>query len=259
MRIPSIGKKPECRGLECVDPRRTAARGYTECSNIVGGRRMMKAARTWLVNGALGLALSACSTSSPEWAIEQAEQYRAQGRPRSALRQTARAIQRSYDDPDPRVVQLHIAVLRDLGRTSEADAFREFTQRYVAGANTYTAETEPSWKECRSRQYGDGLIRSWGRWGYLPKQGNFEIGTVAATFEVDFDGKIHDIKVLRAKHPGSAWLIIDTVGSSRISPTRLRDFYRDTPDDFPVSQCAWWNYADIEDRIPDIGRIRGFR
>lgn len=210
---------------------------------------MWKAARFWLVNGALGLALSACSASSPDWAIEQAEQYRTQGRPKSALRQTADAIQRSYEDPDPRVVQFHIDLLLDLGRMTEADAFREFTERYVAGANTYTAETEPSWKECKSSRYGDRLIRSWGRWGYLPKQGNFKIGTIAATFEIDRKGEIHNIRVLRAKHPGSAWLIIDAVASPRISPTRLREFYRDTPDDFPVSQCAWWNFNRIEDGI----------
>ena len=199
------------------------------------------------------------SAATPDWALEQAEEYRAQGRPEAALRRIKREIQRRYEDPDPRVVQLQIELLRELGRASEADAFREFTERYAAGADTYFVDTEPSWEYCEDHQYGEELVRSLGSWGYLPKQGDFEIGILAAAFEVDSKGEIQNIRVLRAKHPGSAWLIIETVGNTRISPTRLREFNRDGPDKFPIPLCFWRDYGDVENRRPDDGRLRVLR
>jgi len=151
---------------------------------------MPAAAKIWLVSGILGLVLSACAAATPDWALEQAEEYRAQGRPEAALRRIEREIQRRYEDPDPRVAQLQIELLRELGRASEADAFREFIERYAAGADTCFVDTEPSWEHCEDHQYGEELVRSLGARGYLPKQRNFEIGIVAAAFEVDSKGEM---------------------------------------------------------------------
>lgn len=151
---------------------------------------MLTAAKIGLVSGILGLVLSACAAATPDWALEQAGEYRAHGRPEAALRRIESEIQRRYEDPDPRVVQLQIELLRELGRASEADAFREFTERYAAGADTCFFYTEPSWKHCEDHQYGEEFVRSLTAWGYLAKQGDFEIGIVAAAFEVDSKGEM---------------------------------------------------------------------
>ncbi|MCP5041895.1 MAG: hypothetical protein GY944_12775 [bacterium] len=146
-----------------------------------------------------------------------------------------------------------------MGRTSEAEAFREFTGRYASGEYAYEDETTPSKKQCEERRAGNALVSSWGNFDTLKRNGRYEIGTLAATYQIDHEGNVASIRVLRAKHPAAAWLAITSIAQAKISKSRLARYQRDSPDIFPVSLCAWWDYDEIDDVVPRDRRIRGLR
>ena len=224
---------------------------------------MLVTSRMRILVSSFVLSILGCSTSSPStWVISRAEKYLAEGRLDSALRYSERAIQQDHRHPDAREISVHIEILRELDREPEADAFRDFTDRYASGEYAHGDETTPSRKKCEKRRPEDALIRSWGNFGHLKtKYSDYEIGTIATTFEIDREGGVGNIRVLRAKYPAVAWLAIEAIGQARISKSRLTSRQRDLPDGVPVSLCVWWAYDEIlESEVPPSDwPIRGRR
>jgi hypothetical protein len=194
-----------------------------------------------LVRTAALLGVASCASAPPSHQLLEAarESYEA-GRLESALRTTERAMQRDPSGDHAAEISLHLAILRDLGRHEEARAFSEFVARYAAGEDTDASETTPTRDECtrleRERSGSRSLIR---RYGELRQHSDFEIGTVAAAYAIAGDGRPVDIRVLRARHPASAWLIIDSIAQARISTARLDAV---EPEKFPVPHCAYWTF-----------------
>ena len=92
----------------------------------------------------------------------------------------------------------------------------------------------------RKRSITTRLIR---RYGDLRVHAEFEIGAPAATYDIDADGRPIHIRVLRARHPASAWLIIDSIARAKIARSRLRLI---APEDFPVPHCTWVDTPPVE-------------
>jgi hypothetical protein len=166
---------------------------------------------------------------------------------------------KDYLHPNKDEMTTFLSSLRTLERDTEADAFAEFLARYAAGQPTYERPAKPTWRKCDGRQVGAKLIRRWGNGGYLPEGGRFQVGTIAATFEITQDGEIVDIRVIVAKHPAAAWLIVDTIAESRVSQSKLRRMRSESPEFFPIGLCAWWDYNEIDAGLTPGGTIRGFR
>jgi hypothetical protein len=184
----------------------------------------------------------ACATPPSPWQLDRAEQELAAGKPALALQYTERALQFAYDAPSERLIALHLDALRRLDRGVEADALAEFTRRFDAGEDTDPRDTNPSWRECRSPTPHDRLVRDWADGGRLRWLGHYEIGVIAGTVEIDEQGEVDEIRVLRAKHPAAAWLLIEALGAPRVSPSAL-DHLRNAPDaSFPKPVCVWWDY-----------------
>lgn len=222
---------------------------------------MLIPARMRLLVSSLALSTLACSgsPSSSTWTISRAENHFANGKLELALRYAEQAIQRNPKHPHEREISLLLKTLRELDRSVEAEAFQDFAERYESGAYTYSDETTPSRKECKKPQPGYELVSSWGNFGTLKRHGDYDVGTIAATFEVDYEGNIGKIGVLRAKHPAAAWLVITSIARSKITRSRLDKYREDFADAFPVSLCAWWNYDEIKNVLPRDRRIRGVR
>jgi hypothetical protein len=208
-------------------------------------------------------ALAACASTPSDtrstWQIEKAEALYADGRASSALRYTERIIEANHESPSEREVSLHVGVLRALGHDSEANAFQEFTERYASGEHTAARESDPTWRQCKDRQPGDELIKSWGRSRYRGTRNGYEMGsTVAASFRIDSEGRIDEINVIRAKDPGVAWRVIQMIAGARLSGRRLAERRKRYPESFPVSLCIWANYNQFGTGAPPInGAIRG--
>lgn len=207
----------------------------------------------------LVLWMQACSAKPSTWRISRAEEFYAEGRLNNAIRYTDQVIQRNYATPSDREILLHIRILRDLERDTEADAFSEFTKRFADDAYSYEDPTVPSRKECKKWRVEDGLVSQWGNFGHLKGSGSYELGTLATIYEINYEGRVGNIKVLRAKHPAAAWQAIESIANAKISRSRLETLQRDSPDAFPVSMCAWWTYDEIRDVLPPYGQIRGAR
>ncbi len=201
----------------------------------------------------------ACSSPPSTRTVATAERFFANGRVASALHFSERAIQQDHEHPEERTISLHLKLLRELGRVAEAEAFREFTQRFASGEYAYTDETTPSRKKCEEWRVGNSLVSAWGNFDLLKRHDDYEIGTLATTFEIDHEGRLNNVIVLRAKHPAAAWLAITSIAQAKISKSRLAHFQEKHPDRFPFSLCAWWDYDEIDDMRPPNWRIRGFR
>jgi hypothetical protein len=167
------------------------------------------------------------------------ESYRA-GDLERTLFYTESALQQHPFEPQREEIALHYEVLRAQGRGEEADAFAEFSVRYTAGEQTDSIETVPSRSECetlaRKRAMTTRLIREYGE---LPVRAEFEIGVLAATYEIAANGRPIRIRVIRARHPASAWLIIHSLAEMKTSRSRLER----VSEPFPIAHCAYWSEA----------------
>jgi hypothetical protein len=186
--------------------------------------------------------VAACTTPASPWQIEQAREHLAAGEPDQALHDTERALQAAWGDPAEALITLHLEVLRALGRAAEAEAFTEFVARFAAGEDTYDRQTVPDWRTCRMPKPQDRLVRSWADGGPLLQEGEYDIGVLSAVLQIDEAGRVGEIRVLRARHPAAAWLLIDAIGRARISPTFLEKWRQEQDDPFPASLCVWWDY-----------------
>jgi len=206
--------------------------------------------------GFLGLSATSCALFAPS-DPKEAEARRAELDAKLAIRRIERLLMKEYLEPSRVDTETFVASLRTLDRNTEADSFSEFLERYLAGAATYERPPAPNWRLCESYQAGGELIRRWGNGGYLPESGRFPIGTIAATFMIQADGDIADIRVILARHPAAAWLIIDSIAEARISRSRLKRMKNDAPESFPIKLCAWWDYNDIDATLTPGRTIRG--
>lgn len=185
------------------------------------------------------LLATACASSSPEedYFLREAERYFASGDFEHALRQTEFGSQRPPFDRRGAEISLQLEILRAMGRAEEVSALAEFVDRYTAGADTDTEETVPTRDECaelaRRRSRTTRLVR---KYGELPVRRPFEIGDLMATYEIDAEGNPVHIRVVRARHPASAWLIIDAIGQMKVKKVRLA---RIDPAEFPVPHCVY--------------------
>jgi len=199
------------------------------------------------------LAASACANPGTSWKVRRAEQLYKEGRHEEAVRLTEQEIAWGATVPSPELVELHISILRALGRQPEADAYYRFADRYFTGEETDDPDRELSLRECGKRQPGYELIRSFGR----PEQRDYEIGRVLVTFELDDRGAIREIEVLSARDPASAWAGIDAVARAKIRENRLAERRSSDPRSFPIALCFSQNYDPYEPEFPSDGRIRG--
>lgn len=217
---------------------------------------LAKRIRLVITLGILGLSSTSCALFSPS-DPEEVEARRVQLDAKLAVRRLERLLMKEYLDPAKVDTETFIASLRTLERDAEADAFSEFLERYLAGSATYERPPEPNWRICEGHQYGGELIRRWGNGGYLPESGRFPIGTIAATFKIESAGDIEEIRVILARHPAAAWLIIDTIAEARVSRSRLKRLREESPQAFPVKLCAWWDYNEIDATLTPGRTIRG--
>jgi hypothetical protein len=202
------------------------------------------------MSGRLGFALAAacaaiagCATpaaptdGSP---VELAAERLAAGDYQRALFYSENALQLQPFSPTAQEIELHLAVLRKLSRIEEAHAFAEFAARYAAGAPTDSGDTVPSRDDCQTLEHerlrSTRIVRDYGD---LPARRHFEIGAIAASYEIDADGRPIHFRVLRARHPASAWLILASLSEVKIRRERLARV--DEP--FPIAHCAWWDEA----------------
>jgi len=202
------------------------------------------------VSGRLGLALSGlcallagCETPAAEpgrFLLDRGHESLEAGDPERALFYTESALQQDPFEPAPEEIALHTDVLRRLSRRDEADAFAEFAARYAAGEATDTADTVPSRNDCkkiaRKRAKSTRLVREYGD---LPVRHQFEIGVLAASYEIDADGRPIHLRVIRARHPASAWLIIASIAELEVWKSRLAT----ASEPFPIPHCAYWDEA----------------
>jgi hypothetical protein len=204
---------------------------------------------------AWAIAAAACVADSSPWALRRAEQHHARGDLDSALHVTDREIVASNRTASPQLIALHVSLLRELGRTAEADAFLAFAQRYAAGEDTLQLDAETQRRDCTERQAGYDLIDRWGE----PDLGPWSSETIVATFEIAERGEIQNIAVRSAMDPGAAWLAIDVIGRAEVRRSRLIERQREAPASFPVSLCLWRNLDPLAAEMPRDGRIRGSR
>jgi hypothetical protein len=206
-----------------------------------------------VLGGAI-LVVLACARPSPPAGLTH-DEYQAAKR---TFRKAEQLVLSRHDNPSEEHISNLVEVLEVLGRESEATALAAFAGEYFADVDTYSPDTIPSKRVCVGRQYAAGLIREWANWGHLRRKGRFRIGVIAATYEIGLDREIRIRKVIRAKHPAAAWLIIDAIGNARISKAKFRRLSRDEPEIFPVNLCAWWDYDELKDFLPGRNGIRGY-
>jgi hypothetical protein len=202
------------------------------------------------VSGRLGLALSGlcallagCETPAAEpgrFLLDRGHESLDAGDLERALFYSESALQQDPFEPTREEIALHVEVLRKLSRYEEAGAFAEFAARYAAGEQTDAIDTVPSRNECkeiaRKRSKATRLIREYGD---LPVRRQFQIGVLAASYEIDATGRPVHLHVIRARHPASAWLIIASISELEIWKSRLAS--RSEP--FPIPHCAYWDEA----------------
>jgi hypothetical protein len=199
------------------------------------------------------LAAACAGNPGPSWKVRRAEQLHAEGRHQEALQLTEQEIAWGATAPDPALVELHIEILRALGRKMEADAYYRFADRYYTGGETDDPHGELTQRDCGVHQPGYDLIRSFGR----PEQRDYEIGRVVVTFAIDDRGAVRDIEVLSARDPASAWAGIDAVASAKIRENRLAERRSSDPHGFPVALCFTKNYDPFKPGLDPDGTIRG--
>jgi tetratricopeptide (TPR) repeat protein len=201
------------------------------------------------------LAIAACAADAgPSWRFRRAEQLHAEGQHEEAVRLTEQEIAWNATTPSPELVELHISILRSLGRNEEANAYYRFADRYFTDVETDDPDRALFGHECSRHQPGYDLISSWGR----PEKRDYEIGRVVVTFAVDERGAIRDIDVRSARDPSSAWAGIDAVASAKIRPGRLAERRSSDPGGFPIALCFTKNYDPLETPLdPGGDSIRG--
>jgi hypothetical protein len=194
----------------------------------------------WAALFAGALLVSCASQPTGRFFLDRARESQQAGDLERALFYTESALQQRPFELDPDEIALHLDVLRGLDRAVEADAFADFATRYTAGEDTDTTRTVPTPGECqklqRQRSKTTRLIREFGE---MPVRGEFDIGALAATYEIDAEGQPIHIRVIRAKHPAAAWLIIHSLAGAKVWKTRLAE----TSEPFPIAHCAYWTRA----------------
>ena len=104
---------------------------------------------------AVALATAGClADPSNSWRVRRAEQLSKERRHEEAVRLTEQEIAWGAAVPTPDLVELHIAILRALGRQTEADAYYRFADRYFTGEETDHPDSDLSGRDCGKRQPG---------------------------------------------------------------------------------------------------------
>ena len=98
-------------------------------------------------------------------------------------------------------------------------------RRYESGESAYSKSATPTWLKFTDIQFDAKLIRKRGAGGYLPENGSFPIGNIAATYKIGVEEEMVEHRVLVVRHPAAAWLIIDMLGESRQSRTGFKSSY----------------------------------
>ena len=171
------------------------------------------------------LIASACASPSAEqhgdYVLRGARRSFRSGDYDAALRYTELGMQREPFDQRAEEISLHLEILKAMHRDVEAAAFSEFVTRFSAGEDTDTVETVPTRNECYElalrNSHTTRLVREYAP---LPIRRPFELGDMLATYEIDSEGRPINIRVVRAPHPASAWLIIDAIGEMKIWTSR---------------------------------------
>ena len=184
-----------------------------------------KATLTAFGAGLLAMLLVSCGTpgapdgSRSTWHEQTARRHYARGALDAALVATGQAILQERERAASGAIELHLKLLRELGREPEAVAFSEFLKRYAAGELTDDPEAEPTRPRCekfwRDLKPSKQLILEWGP---TPKGRPFRITPSAASFEVAALGQPINMRVGRASHPGAAWVMISWVARAKWLP-----------------------------------------
>jgi hypothetical protein len=183
--------------------------------------------------------------------------YQARRALESEYRRAERKVLDNYENPVQDDMDALVETLRRLDRDSEAAAFTDFVERYSRGESTYDLSKSPRNEDCKGHLPHERLIRRWKKIGDLPERVPFSLANTAANFKIGTDGRIYDIDVFVAKHPGAAWLIIDYVGGALVSQKKLKRVRKDSPNDFPIELCLWVTKRGPGELTPDGFSVRG--
>ena len=185
------------------------------------------------------LLASGCASQPPggDYLLDGARRSFQSGDYESALRYTELAIQRTPLDPHADEIALQLELLKAMNRSEEAAAFSEFVERFRSGVDTDAEATDPTREECwdlaHQRSKTTRLVREYAA---LPVRRPFELGELMATYQIDADGHPVHIRVIRARHPASAWLIIHAIGQMKVRTSRLAHIDRA---EFPIAHCVY--------------------
>ena len=191
------------------------------------------------VTALASIALLAACASAPrdDHSLRMAKQAYEAGNFELALSYTELAMQRAPDEPRGDETALHIDVLRAAGREEEARAFEDFVRRFDAGEDTDSEEAHPTRTECfemeRVRPRSMKLVR---KMGDAQARRLIAFGNFTATYQIDASGRPINIRVVRARHPATAWLAIDAISELEVWNTRVAKL---DPAMFPVDYCTY--------------------
>ena len=144
--------------------------------------------------------------------------------------------------------------LRNAGRPVEADALVDYVKRARQGDPVNRPSSRQEWTQCDDQR----MIRGWGSARSRPDDYTSPVGRLTAKFWIGADAKIKKIRVLRAMDPGAAWILVDSIGESKVSQSRVRRRIEKNPEEFPLELCTSWNHDERKNRLPAGGSIRGF-
>ncbi len=186
------------------------------------------------------ISLFGCASTDPLRA-RHAEELKQQGEFAAALVHSEALIldRRSVLATDD--IERHVEILRGLNRNVEAEAFEEFSLRYLSGRATQRTGLGQRLRQCidtqkRRRRSGE-LI-------HLSQRPLGSRGTVVAVrYAVGADGQLTKIRLLQARNPAVAWSVIDRLASARVVEGRLSKL---ADDEFPVEHCRFWPGVEIE-------------
>lgn len=194
------------------------------------------------------VALAACTTPSVD-PVSSTSSREA----RAQIRRLEKVLI-SNRDPHGFDYQTFVRALHEAGREVEAEALADYTDRTFRGEPTNKPFTIRERKECVDQHF----VRRWGGTRSQPDSFIGQVGRLAANFWIGSDARIEKIRVIRARDPGAAWLIIDSIGEARVSKSRVRRMSEENTAAFPIELCTWWNYDKRKDGLPAGSSIRGF-
>ncbi len=196
----------------------------------------------------LGAAIAWCvacaTTDAPPATLEMVTALSNQGRHDEAATLNGRRLTARNFAPARGDFALQIALLRDAGRSVEADAL----SHWLATRGTARSISVAACRKRRAytRQRGE-LLR-------LPRSGRgLEDRRFAARYAVDAEGRLVEIEILIAGTPTLAWEVIETLGQARIATYRLSRYRDDT---FPIDHCLIGDGESHEHRPWHPPRVR---